>query len=102
MTSTRQAAIRGRRAIQCTPPTDGAFLETVTDAYEDVSADVVDELPLVVSTLVAIRRRYPVAVITLLAEPSADEEDDCFVWLVARDGWGEAPSAPRRRGHPES
>lgn len=69
----------------------------VTDAYEEVPADVVDELPLVVSTLVAIRRRYPVAVITMLAEPGGEEEDHRFVWLVARDGWGEAPSSPRHR-----
>lgn len=48
------------------------------------------EMPLLVWTLVLIRRQYPAAAITLLPRP-AQEAEPGVVWLVARDGWAAAP-----------
>jgi hypothetical protein len=84
------------RVIQCTPPGDRRFLQAVTHAYDQASRDLSAEIPLLVWTLVLIRRRYPVAVITLLAR-GGSEDPGSSVWLVARDGWGAArPSSQRR------
>ena len=84
------------RVIQCTPPDDRQFLEAVTHAYDQASRDLSDEMPLLVWTLVLIRRRYPVAVITLLARGGSDDRHGA-VWLVARDGWSAAPGPSQRR-----
>ena len=84
------------RVIQCTPPDDPQFLRAVDRAYDQASRDLSEEVPLLVWTLVLIRRRYPVAVITLLARGVADEPDSS-VWLVARDGWRAAAGSSQRR-----
>jgi hypothetical protein len=84
------------RVVQCTPPDDRQFLESVTQAYDQASRDLSDEMPLLVWTLVLIRRRYPDAVITLLAQRGSDDRRG-VIWLVARDGWSAAPRSSRRR-----
>jgi hypothetical protein len=84
------------RVIQCTPPDDRQFLQAVTHAYDEASRELSDEMPLLVWTLVLIRRRYPVAVITLLARGGSEDPGSC-VWLVARDGWSAARPSSRRR-----
>jgi hypothetical protein len=86
----------GRRAIQCTPPDDGAFLRVVSGAYGQALHGLTGEMPLLVGTLVLIRRLYPAAVITLLSLPALEDRTD-VVWLVARDGWATAPHAGMSR-----
>jgi len=86
----------GRRAIQCTPPDDGAFLRAVSRAYGEALQGMAGEMPLLVGTLIVIRRHYPAAVITLLPRPARQGLSD-VVWLVARDGWAAAPHPAESR-----
>jgi hypothetical protein len=86
----------GRRAIQCTPPDDGAFLRAVSHAYGEALHGMTGEMPILVGTLVLIRRQYPAAVITLLPRPAPGDASG-VVWLVARDGWAAAPQPRRSR-----
>jgi len=86
----------GRRAIQCTPPDDGTFLRSVSEAYGEALHRITGEMPILVWTLVLIRRQYPAAVITLLPRPAPGDSSG-VVWLVARDGWAAAPQPRKSR-----
>jgi hypothetical protein len=73
--------------IHCTPPTDAAFLASVSRAYGEAADLLSGEMAVLVGTLVRIRSNYPTAAI--IALPQIDQGDIYAVWLVSRDGWTE-------------
>ena len=83
--------------IHCTPPTDPAFLASVSRAYSEATEILSSEASVFVGTLVRLRTQYPAASIIPL---SLTRQDAPFVvWLVSREGWTEiqpAPASPER------
>jgi hypothetical protein len=73
--------------IHCAPPTDPAFLASVSRAYGEAADLLSGEMAVLVGTLVRIRTKYPTAAI--IALPHIGQGDICGVWLVSRDGWTE-------------
>lgn len=88
-----QAAFHPR--IHCTPPTDPAFLASVSRAYGEAAEILSSDAAVLVGTLVRIRQRYPMAVIIPL--PWDGRGGLLGIWLVSREGWTElevVPSSP--------
>jgi hypothetical protein len=73
--------------IHCTPPTDPAFLASVSRAYRESARIMSSDAAILVGTLVRIRKGYPTASIIPLAWDSRG--GPCAVWLVSREGWAE-------------
>ena len=73
--------------IHCTPPTDPAFLASVSRAYGEAADLLSGEMAVLVGTLVRIRTSYPAA--GIIALPQVGQGDLFGVWLVSRDGWTE-------------
>ncbi len=73
--------------IHCTPPTDPAFLASVSRAYGEATAILSGEEAVFVGTLVRLRTQYPMASIVPLS--LAGRDAPFVVWLVAREGWTE-------------
>jgi hypothetical protein len=90
-----------RPLIHCTPPTDPAFLASVSRAYGEAADLLSGEMAVLVGTLIRIRTNYPRAAIVAL--PQIGQGDIYGVWLVSRDGWTEldtARSAPYSSARP--
>lgn len=73
--------------IHCTPPTDPAFLATVSDAYREAARLLSGEMAVLVGTLTRLRASYPAA--GIIALPQAGPAEMFGVWLISRDGWAE-------------
>jgi hypothetical protein len=71
--------------IHCTPPTDPAFLASVSRAYAESAGILSSDAAILVGTLVRIHRNYPMAAIIPL--PWDGRGGPIAVWLVSRDGW---------------
>jgi hypothetical protein len=86
--------------IQCTPPTDPAFLAAANAAIACARALMVEELAVVVGAIVMLRASFPKASVTVATV--AGDDGPTTLWLIARDGWvGIEPSvseATARRG----
>jgi hypothetical protein len=83
-----------RPLIHCTPPTDPAFLASVSRSYADATEFLSGEAAVFVGTLVRLRMTYPMAAIIPL--PLADPGTPLVVWLVSREGWTEIEPVPPR------
>ena len=78
--------------IHCTPPTDPAFLATVSRAYGESAGMLAGDTAILVGTLIRIRKSYPMASIIPL---SWDSRSGPFaIWLVSREGWAELDVVP--------
>ena len=82
--------------IHCTPPTDPAFLASVSRSYVEAAAFLSGEAAVLVGTLVRLRVRYPMASIIPLS--LASREAPFVVWLVSREGWTEIEPVPPAPG----
>ena len=83
--------------IHCTPPTDPAFLASVSRAYGEATEILSSDAGVLAGTLIRLRLRYPMASIIPLSLASRDAPS--MVWLVSREGWTEihpVPSPPQR------
>jgi hypothetical protein len=78
--------------IHCTPPTDPAFLASVSRAYGEATEILSSESAVFVGTLVRLRMRYPMASIIPLSLARLD--GPFVVWLVSREGWTEIELVP--------
>lgn len=82
--------------IHCTPPTDPAFLASVSRAYGEAAEILSGEAAVLVGTLVRLRTRYPMASIIPLS--LAQRDAPFVVWLVSREGWTEIEPLPSPDG----
>jgi hypothetical protein len=73
--------------IHCTPPTDPAFLATVSRAYVESAGMLADDAAILVGTMIRIRKDYPMA--SIIPLPWDSRSGPIAVWLVSRDGWTE-------------
>ncbi|MDX6586275.1 MAG: hypothetical protein QOI31_748 [Solirubrobacterales bacterium] len=73
--------------IHCTPPTDPAFLASVSRAYVETTEILSSEPAVLVGTLIRLRKGYPMASIIPLSLGGRDAP--FAVWLVSREGWTE-------------
>ena len=92
-----EATVANAPLIHCTPPTDPAFLASVSRAYGEATEILSSDAAVLVGTLVRLRMQYPAASIIPLSMASRDAPS--VVWLVSREGWAEiepVPSAPVR------
>ena len=78
--------------IHCTPPTDPAFLASVSRAYREATEILSSDAAVLVGTLVRLRMAYPMASIIPLSLTGRDAPSE--VWLVSREGWTEIQPAP--------
>jgi hypothetical protein len=78
--------------VHCTPPTDPAFLASVSRAYGEATEILSGESAVFVETLIRLRTRYPMASIIPLS--LAFRDGPFVVWLVSREGWTEIELAP--------
>ena len=78
--------------IHCTPPTDPAFLASVSRAYSEATEILSNDDAVLVGTLVRLRMGYPMASIIPLSLASRDAPS--MVWLVSREGWTEIQPGP--------
>jgi hypothetical protein len=78
--------------IHCTPPTDPAFLATVSRAYGESAAMLSDGAAILIGTLIRIRKYYPMASIIPLGWDS--RSGPFTTWLVSREGWTELDVVP--------
>jgi hypothetical protein len=78
--------------IHCTPPTDPAFLASVSRAYREATEILSSHAAVLVGTLVRLRMAYPMASIIPLSLASRDPPS--VVWLVSREGWTEIEPVP--------
>jgi hypothetical protein len=78
--------------IHCTPPTDPAFLASVSRAYGEATEVLSGEAAVLVGTLVRLRTQYPMASIVPLSLAGRDAPS--VVWLVSREGWAELEPVP--------
>ncbi|MGZ6213748.1 MAG: hypothetical protein ACXWMG_02210 [Candidatus Limnocylindria bacterium] len=83
--------------IHCPPPTDPAFLASVSRAYGEATEILSSEAAVFVGTLIRLSMQYPMASIIPLS--LARRDAPFAVWLVSREGWTEiepVPSPPGR------
>jgi hypothetical protein len=73
--------------IHCTPPTDPAFLASVSRAYVESVGILSGDAAILVGTLIRIRKGYPMA--SIIPLPWDGRAGPIAVWLVSRDGWTE-------------
>jgi hypothetical protein len=78
--------------IHCTPPTDPAFLATVSRAYGESAGMLSGETAILVGTLIRIRKYYPMA--SIIPLPWDSRSGPFAIWLVSREGWAELNVAP--------
>jgi hypothetical protein len=78
--------------IHCTPPTDPAFLASVSHAYGEATEILAGDAAVLVGTLIRLRTRYPMASIIPLSLAGRDAPS--VVWLVSREGWTEIEPVP--------
>jgi hypothetical protein len=78
--------------IHCTPPTDPAFLATVSRAYGEATEILSSDAAVLVGTLVRLRMQYPTA--SIIPLPLASVDAPSVVWLVSREGWTEIEPVP--------
>jgi hypothetical protein len=86
----------GQPIIHCTPPTDPAFLASVSSAYWEAADMLSSDAAVLVGTLIRIRLRYPTA--SIIPFPRAGLGEPFSVWLVSREGWAEIEAAPLQAG----
>jgi hypothetical protein len=78
--------------IHCTPPTDPAFLASVSRAYGESAGILSSDAAILIGTLIRIRKGYPMASIIPLS--LAGRDAPFAVWLVSREGWTEIEPVP--------
>jgi hypothetical protein len=78
--------------IHCTPPTDPAFLASVSRAYGEATEILSSEAAVLVGTMIRLRTLYPMASIIPLS--LAGRDAPFVVWLVSREGWTEIEPVP--------
>ena len=78
--------------IHCTPPTDPAFLATVSRAFVESAGMLSGDAAILVGTMIRIRKYYPMA--SIIPLPSDSRSGPFTVWLVSREGWTELDIVP--------
>ena len=78
--------------IHCTPPTDPAFLASVSRAYGESARILSGDAAILVGTLIRIRKGYPTA--SIIPLPMDGRGGPFAVWLVSREGWTELELGP--------
>ena len=73
--------------IHCTPPTDPAFLASVSRAYVECAGILPSDAAILIGTLIRIRKSYPM--VSIIPLPWDSRGGPIAVWLVSRDGWTE-------------
>ena len=73
--------------IHCTPPTDPAFLATVSRAYVESAGMLSGDAAILIGTMIRIRKYYPMA--SIIPLPWDSRSGPFTIWLVSREGWAE-------------
>jgi hypothetical protein len=78
--------------IHCTPPTDPAFLASVSRAFVESAGILSSDAAILIGTLIRIRKSYPMA--SIIPLPWDSRGGPFAVWLVSREGWTELEVVP--------